>query len=174
MFYEEVADDETKGCHALVAAWWARHGDETVGVKEIWQLTQGPEGIELDLGDKGERSQRTKLGKMLGTMRDRIFDGRRITAGAAARCATVMLARGRSSLCGSRVVPKGMVNVVNIVNIFPFVHSSLFEIVLSGCFRRCQVRRSTERMCARSSIASWSRPDCTSAARINCGTISSS
>ena len=54
--------------------------EQTVGVQQIWQLTQGAKGVDLDLGDKSEKSQRSKLGRLLVRMRDRIFDGRRVTA----------------------------------------------------------------------------------------------
>jgi hypothetical protein len=79
-FYEEVGDDDSKVWHALMAAWWMRYGEQPVGVRDIWELTQGPHGVELDLGDKGDRSQRTRLGKLLGRMRDRVFDDHRVTA----------------------------------------------------------------------------------------------
>src|SRR5262249_26720528 len=65
-FYEDVVDDESSAWHALASAWWGRYGDALVGVKEIWQLTQGDSAVDLDLGDKGEKSQRTRLGKLLG------------------------------------------------------------------------------------------------------------
>ena len=77
-FYDEVADDETQAWYALVRAWWVLYHDEPVGVQKIWMLTQGERGIDLDLGDKNEKSQRTRLGKMLGRMRDRIFDEYRV------------------------------------------------------------------------------------------------
>jgi hypothetical protein len=81
-FYETVTDDETSACHALVAAWSPAFGTAAVGVADLLRLTQGPGGIDLDLGDQGPRSQRTRLGKLLGRMRDRVFDGLRVTAGA--------------------------------------------------------------------------------------------
>lgn len=70
--YEASVDDETRSGHALVAAWWGRYGGAAVGVKEIWALSQEA-AVELDLGTEGERSQRTRLGKLLGRMRDRVF-----------------------------------------------------------------------------------------------------
>jgi hypothetical protein len=78
-FYEDI-DDDSKLWHALVQAWWTEYAEQAVGVQQIWQLTQGTHGVDLDLGDKTEKSQRTRLGKLLGRMRDRIFDGRRVTA----------------------------------------------------------------------------------------------
>jgi hypothetical protein len=33
----------------------------------------GADPIPLELGDKNERSQRTRLGHLVGTMRDRVF-----------------------------------------------------------------------------------------------------
>jgi putative DNA primase/helicase len=78
-FYANVNDDETAMWHALVAAWWTRYGDVAVGVKDVWTLTQGEHGIDFDLSDKNERAQRTRLGRMLGRMKDRIFDGHRVS-----------------------------------------------------------------------------------------------
>ena len=80
-FYEDVVDTETQAWHALVAAWWARYASEPVGVQEIWALLQEESGIDLDLGDKGERSQRTRLGRRLTQLRDRPFGGRRLVRG---------------------------------------------------------------------------------------------
>ena len=79
-FYEDVVDDDSKLWHALVQAWWTQDAEQTVGVQQIWQLTQGTNGVDLDLGDKSEKSQRSKLGRLLARLRDRIFDGRRVTA----------------------------------------------------------------------------------------------
>ena len=76
-FYETTADDELRALHGLVDAWWRVHGNAKVGVRDIWDLIQ-TESIDLDLGEKSEKSQRTRLGKLLGRMRDRIFDGRRV------------------------------------------------------------------------------------------------
>lgn len=84
-FYEDVVDDETQTWRALIAAWWTRHGSATVGVQEIWALTQGEPRVDVDLGDKGEPSQRVRLGKLLARMRDRIFDGYRVTSAKSVR-----------------------------------------------------------------------------------------
>jgi hypothetical protein len=68
----ETADAEGATWRAFVGAWWDRHGTADVATADLHQvaLTSEP---PLPLGDGGDRSQRTRLGKALGRMRDRIF-----------------------------------------------------------------------------------------------------
>jgi putative DNA primase/helicase len=82
-FYSS-ADEETATWQAFITAWWNRFDSQSVGVADLWSLINAEAAptadiIPLDLGDKGERSQRTRLGKLLHAQRDRVFDGRRIT-----------------------------------------------------------------------------------------------
>jgi hypothetical protein len=78
-FYD-ASDNEGALWRAFVSAWWDNFGDREVGVSELWKLvTQLDQS--LDLGDKGEKSQRTRLGIMLKQVRDRQFETWRITAG---------------------------------------------------------------------------------------------
>jgi hypothetical protein len=76
-FYD-AADDESTQWSAFVKAWADRYGESSVGVAELFRLLG--EDIALDLGDRGDRSQRTRLGKLLGRMRDRVFIGYRIVS----------------------------------------------------------------------------------------------
>jgi hypothetical protein len=76
-FYD-ASDDETATWAAFVTAWAERHGTTAVGVGDLFNLITSD--LPLDLGDKGERSQRTKLGRLIGSMRDRCFAGYRIVA----------------------------------------------------------------------------------------------
>src|SRR5262249_32266092 len=75
-FYEE-ADAEGQLWRRLFGLWWDRHQDREVGTSDIFRLVRGGE-LPLDLGDAGESSQKPRLGKMLGSMRDRQFDPYRL------------------------------------------------------------------------------------------------
>ena len=69
-FYEQT--DPHGACwRAFVLLWWERFADGEKGVADLWPVAQE---AGLDLGDGQERSQRTRLGKMLGSNRDRVFD----------------------------------------------------------------------------------------------------
>jgi putative DNA primase/helicase len=120
-FYADVVDDETQTSHALIDAWWTRYRSQTVGVQEIWALTQGEPSVDVDLGDKGERSQRTRLGKLLGRMRDRIFNGYRVTA------ATSLRRAQQWRLCP--IATHERVNVENVGNVFPPIHKTTISHV---------------------------------------------
>jgi hypothetical protein len=76
-FYD-ASDDETATWTAFVQAWADRHGYAAVGVGDLFGLVTAD--LPLDLGDNGERSQRTKLGKLVSAMRDRCIAGHRIVA----------------------------------------------------------------------------------------------
>ena len=68
----EAADAEGAVWRAFVAAWWERHGTAEVGTAELHEIAIACEP-PLPLGDGGERSQRTRLGRALGRLRDRVF-----------------------------------------------------------------------------------------------------
>ena len=68
----ERADAEGAVWRAFVALWWQRFGTAEVGSSDLYELATASEP-PLPLGDAGERSQRTRLGKALGRMRDRVF-----------------------------------------------------------------------------------------------------
>lgn len=70
-FYDQ-ADSEGRAIRALVAAWWSRLGGAAVGVADLYRIV-ADEGLDLDLGDKSERSQRIRLGRLLGELRDRQY-----------------------------------------------------------------------------------------------------
>jgi hypothetical protein len=70
-FYEQ-SDAEGSTLRGFAAAWWATHRTNAVTVAALLPLA-----IEagLDLGEKGEQSQKIRLGKLLtSTMRDRVFN----------------------------------------------------------------------------------------------------
>lgn len=80
----ESSDAEGIMWRSFVGAWWGRHGTAQVVTADLFQIA-GLCEPPLPLGDGSERSQRTRLGKSLGHMRDRVFalDGLRVRIRAA-------------------------------------------------------------------------------------------
>ena len=74
------ADEEVQMWRAFVLAWWDTHHQQEVGTEELYKLALDETLLAEVLGDGGERSQRTKLGKALGRMRDRIIGPYRIVS----------------------------------------------------------------------------------------------
>ncbi|MBA3414035.1 MAG: bifunctional DNA primase/polymerase [Chloroflexia bacterium] len=70
-FYE-VSDTEGAGIRAFLASWWETHRESAVGVADLFSIATMDDSA-LDLGEKGERSQKTRLGRMLGDLRDRQY-----------------------------------------------------------------------------------------------------
>jgi putative DNA primase/helicase len=68
----EAADAEGAVWRAFVARWWEGLQSGPVGVGDLYKIAIVSEP-PMPLGDGNERSQKTKLGKALGRMRDRIF-----------------------------------------------------------------------------------------------------
>ena len=69
--YETVnAEGSAQG--VFVSAWWDRHGPQPVGTAELYDLAVTCDPA-LPLGDGSERSQRTRLGLIVGRLRDRVF-----------------------------------------------------------------------------------------------------
>ncbi len=75
-FYEE-SDAEGSTWRGFVAVWWDRFENREVGVSELWNLISDLDE-PLDLGQGNDKSQKTRLGKLLVRMRDRQFDNLRI------------------------------------------------------------------------------------------------
>ena len=76
-FYRET-DDEAAGWRQFIAHWWGQHGSSEVTVKDVWAMINGDEegssvDAPCDLGDGSERSRKTRFGKALAKMRDRVF-----------------------------------------------------------------------------------------------------
>jgi hypothetical protein len=67
--------DQVAEWRAFVAAWWREFSEKAVGVTELFDLATREKLLDEVLGDKGDRSQRTRLGKALGRSADRIFGG---------------------------------------------------------------------------------------------------
>jgi hypothetical protein len=73
----EASDGEGAVWRSFVSAWWDRFGTAEVGTNDLYETALSCEP-PLPLGSGNDRSQRTRLGKALGRLRDRIFqfDGR--------------------------------------------------------------------------------------------------
>jgi hypothetical protein len=67
-----ASDFERSAWQAFLGRWWARFGSDSVGVADLFEIALSTEPA-LNLGDKGERSQRTRLGRLIGSIRDRRF-----------------------------------------------------------------------------------------------------
>jgi len=70
-FYE-VSDTEGTGIRSFLASWWEKHQGAAVGVAQLFPIAVADES-GIDLGDKGERSQKIRLGRLLGELRDRHY-----------------------------------------------------------------------------------------------------
>ena len=68
-FYDK-SDAEGAAWREFVASWWTTHGENAVTASALWPLATE---CGLDLGDKGDQSQKIRLGKALRDMRDRMF-----------------------------------------------------------------------------------------------------
>lgn len=74
----QASDGEGVIWRSFVAAWWDRFGTAQVGANDLYEtaLTCEP---PLPLGSGNDRSQRIRLGKALGRLRDRVFQLRSIS-----------------------------------------------------------------------------------------------
>jgi hypothetical protein len=72
------ADDESRPWREFVIAWWQTYKRQTVGVEELFTVANVDDLLLDVLGNKGERSRRTRLGQALRDMRDRVIAGYRI------------------------------------------------------------------------------------------------
>ncbi len=74
-----VSDGEGAALGGFVSSWWAVFGERSVAMADLWPVA---DSSDLDLGSGGERSQRTRLGKLIGAQRDRVVgDWRVVSAG---------------------------------------------------------------------------------------------
>lgn len=72
---ELMASNDAEGAmwRAFIATWWDRFGTAEVGTSDLYEVALASEP-PLALGAGNDRSQRTRLGKSLGKMRDRVFN----------------------------------------------------------------------------------------------------
>jgi hypothetical protein len=67
------ADEETFMWREFISAWWERYHVQAVGVAELYDLAIRKDLLMPVLGDKGERSQKTRLGRALSRINGRYF-----------------------------------------------------------------------------------------------------
>lgn len=68
----QAADADGGEWRAFVTMWWNRFGTAEVGTAALFELALAADP-PLSLGPGNERAQRTRLGKALARMRDRVF-----------------------------------------------------------------------------------------------------
>ena len=68
---------------AFLAAWGRAYGDRPVDVGALHQLAVREKHLDAVLGDRGERSERTRLGKAVGRQLNRVTGGGRVVAAGA-------------------------------------------------------------------------------------------
>src|SRR5262249_55272475 len=73
-FYGQ-SDTEGEAWKAFVEEWWNKFGAQEVGVNKLYDIVWPAFGdpIDLNLGDGNERSQKTRLGRVLMRNRNRKF-----------------------------------------------------------------------------------------------------
>jgi len=67
------SDGESTTWRGFVSQWWNRYGTAEVGTSDLYEAANTCEP-PLPLGTGGDRSQRIRLGRMLGRLRDRVFE----------------------------------------------------------------------------------------------------
>lgn len=72
------ADDEMQPWRHFIELWWERHGAARVGVEKLFDLARESGLLEEVRGGGNAQSQRTKLGRALGTMKFKVLGGLRI------------------------------------------------------------------------------------------------
>jgi putative DNA primase/helicase len=78
----EQADDEVRTWREFVVAWYEHFKSQRLGAEELYCLAERENLLPEVLGDGGERSKRTRLGKALGRMKDRVIGQYRIVGDA--------------------------------------------------------------------------------------------
>ena len=78
----QQSDAEGQAWEAFVTEWHSQFGSQEVGVSELYKIVSPINGdpIDLNLGDGTERSQKTRLGRLLMKNRNRKFGALTIVA----------------------------------------------------------------------------------------------
>jgi len=79
----DTSDNVGLQVRAFIDLWWKTHGGKVVAVKALWELLAANEGV-LDLGEGNQHSLKSRLGKKLGSIRDRQFGKIRVVAAGSA------------------------------------------------------------------------------------------
>jgi hypothetical protein len=74
------ANEETQPWRAFVLTWWDKYDEKTIGIETLYDLAVDEELLLEVLGDGGDRSQRTRLGKALGKRREQVIAGFRVAS----------------------------------------------------------------------------------------------
>ncbi|MCK6556873.1 hypothetical protein L6Q96_20185 [Candidatus Binatia bacterium] len=74
--FHEASDVESAALRGFIAAWWEKHRTAEVGTKELYGIAG-----DLDLGGGSRQGQKTRLGYVLRSLRDRHFGRIRVEAG---------------------------------------------------------------------------------------------
>ena len=61
--FRKTHTDRTEEWRAFITIWWQRYASQPMGVADLFTLVTAEKLLDEVLGDKGERSQRTRLGK---------------------------------------------------------------------------------------------------------------
>jgi hypothetical protein len=69
----DESDDESADLRVFISAWFEKYGETTVGVSQLFDIANDDDST-LPLGGGQERSQKTRLGKLLSKLRDRRYD----------------------------------------------------------------------------------------------------
>jgi putative DNA primase/helicase len=76
--FRDTRADEASEWRAFVASWWQEHQEDAAGVDQLFALATRERLLDRVPGDKGERSQRSRLGLALGKAADRVIAGLRV------------------------------------------------------------------------------------------------
>jgi hypothetical protein len=76
----ELADAEGQEWREFVAIWSREHGSEWVRVKDLMEIAERDDLLPVTRGEKGERSERVRVGQRLSQMRGRLLGTYRIEA----------------------------------------------------------------------------------------------
>jgi putative DNA primase/helicase len=68
----QAADSEGAAWNTFIAGWWDRFGTAAVGTNDLFEVAALCEP-PLPLGSGNDQSRRTRLGKAVPRMRDRVF-----------------------------------------------------------------------------------------------------
>lgn len=74
----DKADTETQGMKQFVELWRDAHASQVAGVAELFEIASEVDGVSERLGDKGDLSRKTRLGRLLQRMEGRVYGGCRI------------------------------------------------------------------------------------------------
>lgn len=79
--FRDGAVDEQDDWDVFIAAWWEAHRGAWVTVRDLFPIAQADDMLKQARGDRGDESQRARLGHAIKKKRDAVFaDGLQIKA----------------------------------------------------------------------------------------------